>query len=766
MKKKKQWRQRKIFTAIVAMSTCVLLVAGTFAWTNFNSHVINIFTGRGQPGSQSSGPGGTLHNDFCEGSTHRAVFIENWGSEVLFVRILLQEYMEMGEGAGLSNSNLNFAVPIDPNALLDEVSTWAPFSAVHIDENQTPARPDGYTAILNHYWRWTMGGQKYFFPASETYRGDPSWVANGGHEAVSPHSVNQYGYASRQTQPAAVMTMTQWIDSGSPIGNYWIIDYDGFSYWATPLLPGQATGMLINTVELINDPTEDYYYGISVQGHMATRDGEDGNNWERLLIDASPQAQGLLQKIVDAPTENISVDTLNRVAQDYVLVRPGQEVVLSAFTESGAEYIEWQSNPTQDIGFSASGNQAILRVADNALNGSEMVVSASYSGNASISWTRNILVLAESEIITGPGGRRFRMFDNNIFYEIFDDQPYRGNYISAGPDGIPGTADDLTNIVQISGAWYLDFRYELGDGWFGSTGPSGMVGFNDYIEVFVCVAVDLPPPPPTVTPSPGPEAPPTASPTPTITVTPTATLTPTITATPTSPLTPTPTLRPPTITPTRTATPTTPPTLTPTLQPPTITPTRTVTPTLAVAPSPTPTGRRYRQLVSTVAQAQQINLVWTSSSPYRIVRTRSFDGLNEPGSPIIKEMPRSMGGGAWTVTVQEAFAFDPVTRTNRPISNSWLTVSPLSGHGDVELNLSFTANRGPNRIDHQRRWTTVIVQSGNEIWEIGVSQSNSAHFYAYTFSTLQALRDIYPCGSYLTDPVFIERTRGIGAPLH
>ena len=486
MKKRELWKQRKVFTTIVALSTCVLLIAGTFAWTNFSSQVINVFAGSGQPGSQISGPGGTLHNDFCEGSTHRAVYIENWGSEVLFVRVLLHEYMEMGDGAGLPNSDNNLAVPIDPNALLDEVSTWTPFSILHIDENQTPTRPDGYTGILNQYWRWTMGGQKYFYPAPETYRGDPSWVSSGSHEAVSPHSVNMYGYASRQTLPATAITMAQWIDMGSPIGNYWVIDNDGFSYWAAPLLPGQATGMLINTVELIGEPMEDYYYGISVNGHMATRDGEDGNNWEQLLADASPQAQELLQKIVDAPTENISVETQNRVTLDYVLVRPGQEVVLSAFTESGAEDIEWHSEPTQDVTFSVSGNQATLRVADDALNGSEMVVSASYSGDSSISWERHIYVLDESVIVVRQG-RRFRLFDNNIFYEILEHYPYRDNYMSAGPDGIPGTSDDMRNVVMLNGAWYLDIRYEFGHGWFGSTGASGMVGFSDTVISFACV---------------------------------------------------------------------------------------------------------------------------------------------------------------------------------------------------------------------------------------------------------------------------------------
>ena len=497
--------KRKSFVFLAALCTAALLVAGTFAWTNFDSWVINVFTGAGNTGGTDGtnpdfSPGGTLHNDHCEGSTHKGVYIENWGTEPLFVRIMLSEYMEMGEGAGLLNSEQNNAVPIDPNASLDDANTWSPFTAVSINENQSPTRSDGPTAVLNEYWRWSMGGQKYFFPAPAAYRGQQpdgtDWISTGGHEAVSPHSVNRHGDAARSTLPATVVLMSQWIEMGSPIGNYWVVDDDGYSYWAAPLLPGQATGMLLNTVELINNPAEDYYYGINVAAHMATRDGEDGNNWELMLADASPQAQELLRSVVNAPTRNISIATRARVTSDYVLVRPGQELALSAFTESGAKNITWEATSATGVSFSSDDNEAILRIANDAPDGSDMVITATHT-DSNISWSRNVTVRSASTIHTGADGRRFRLFDNNIFYEIFDEAPFRGNYISAGPDGIPGTADDLFNIVRVDGVWYLDLRYEYGHGWFGSTGPSGMVGFDDYVRVFLCVGDPIDPDPTT-----------------------------------------------------------------------------------------------------------------------------------------------------------------------------------------------------------------------------------------------------------------------------
>ena len=160
------------FSALLA-SVLLLLVTGTFAWTNFEASIINFFTGAGanngdgdgNGGTTARNPGGTLHNDFTDedGYQHfRDVYVENWGTEPLIVRVKLSEYMEVGTGAGIKNNpSENQAVSIDNDATrsIDDVSTWAPFNG---DMDQILRTQDSDGVSIRDYWQWTMGGQKQF----------------------------------------------------------------------------------------------------------------------------------------------------------------------------------------------------------------------------------------------------------------------------------------------------------------------------------------------------------------------------------------------------------------------------------------------------------------------------------------------------------------------------------------------------------------------------------------------------------------------------
>ena len=90
--------------------------------------------------------------------------------------------------------------------------------------------------------------------------------------------------------------MSEWVSKGGPIGNYWVLDTDGYAYWAAPLLPGQATGLLIHKVELIKKPPADYYYGIFVNAQMASQ-YDLPNNYEQFLYDATKDGRDLTNKL-------------------------------------------------------------------------------------------------------------------------------------------------------------------------------------------------------------------------------------------------------------------------------------------------------------------------------------------------------------------------------------------------------------------------------------------------------------------------------------
>ena len=60
--------------------------------------------------------------------------------------------------------------------------------------------------------------------------------------------------------------MAHWKSDGSPIGDFWVIDQDGWVYWAAPLNPGESTGLLLNKVSQTTQP-EQYCVTLSKKGN-------------------------------------------------------------------------------------------------------------------------------------------------------------------------------------------------------------------------------------------------------------------------------------------------------------------------------------------------------------------------------------------------------------------------------------------------------------------------------------------------------------------
>ena len=78
------------------------------------------------------------------------------------------------------------------------------------------------------------------------------------------------------------MTMQAWIDAGAKPGPYWVYDVDGWAYWAQAIQPGTSTGLLLDGIQLVTEPDDNWYYGINVVGQFATMgnwgsaEGSDG----------------------------------------------------------------------------------------------------------------------------------------------------------------------------------------------------------------------------------------------------------------------------------------------------------------------------------------------------------------------------------------------------------------------------------------------------------------------------------------------------------
>ncbi|MFV0396309.1 MAG: DUF6273 domain-containing protein [Coprobacillaceae bacterium] len=253
----------------------LLLLTGTFAWTSISQRATNTV-------DLANNPGGRVHDDFntstveSDGTANKDIYAENFGEMDIFVRIKLSEYLEV-DGMKIAGGDK------------DDKSTWAPYVL-------------GANAEARNYVTWEMGGDKIFLPTfnteidgnlDESFMTDASGNAiddiSGGVTALGDGShdyfVDGQAYANpnggSQTNTAkstiiedgTVMTMADWVTANYPTGNFWVIDTDGWAYWANPLAAGEATSLLLNELNFSTSAleAEEMHYAIDVIGEFATR---------------------------------------------------------------------------------------------------------------------------------------------------------------------------------------------------------------------------------------------------------------------------------------------------------------------------------------------------------------------------------------------------------------------------------------------------------------------------------------------------------------
>ena len=315
---------------IAVFAFIAILVTSTYAWISVSSQIVDARFGRGKFNALV---GGTLHNDRRDNSKYHDVYIENWGTRPIYARIRLLEYMEIGKKPFVSGSDIN-----NPD-------TWA----VHIPKDDDAPEICGTSDLnglnLHEYWEWGMGGQKYYYPARDDKRGikenDLDYVDDASPIHLNAHSPDSpFGKPVRQTLNAEVMTMKQWIRTGCPIGDYWVIDTDGWAYWANSIKPETATGLLLSSASIIRSVSADYEYRVFVEAQMTTKFNEDETffDYEKFGVNGGWTENGRQLMGLIVSTEN-SMDTVKTfssekltasldVLDDVIYVRQGSSVDL------------------------------------------------------------------------------------------------------------------------------------------------------------------------------------------------------------------------------------------------------------------------------------------------------------------------------------------------------------------------------------------------------------------------------------------------------
>lgn len=243
--------KKKVSAATAMLCVIALLMAGTYAWYDFNQSELNEFSG-----TRERTPDVELVDIFNpedvkpDANVNKNVYVKNTGEVPLYVRIRLDEYLDL-----TSNT------PNDPKDPAN-ADKWIP----HV--------PNGNDHNYADYFKLALGGEK-----------------NG----ITTEVISMAEYKAMTADNKASF-------------EGWIYDTDGYAYWSQPLQPGTETGLLLDSVYVEKVLEEyDFYYGINVV--LQAVDKEDLPMWidgagsvvdETTTDKATPDASDFLDGIKDS----------------------------------------------------------------------------------------------------------------------------------------------------------------------------------------------------------------------------------------------------------------------------------------------------------------------------------------------------------------------------------------------------------------------------------------------------------------------------------
>ena len=313
---------RRTTAAVAVISALAIMLSGTLAWQGISQRAQYLMT-------TEINPGGRLHDDFSGPNGTKDIYVENYGTQNIYARVRLDEYMEVGDGAGKytitetggtttkTKDSENEAVSLVEDAAYEDETTWT----THIPGTGElgEGTEQGFTdsdETFHKYWKWTFGGSTTYMP---TFNKDNTSLAadiNGtyaGEEGTANHYDDYVDYntddykttgktgtatyapeteggesvtaeethTAKETLTAEVITMAAYNEKSAEekaAFTGWVYDADGWAYWSQAIEPETATGLLLDKVENATKngiqliPQKKSFYAINVIGEFITAD--------------------------------------------------------------------------------------------------------------------------------------------------------------------------------------------------------------------------------------------------------------------------------------------------------------------------------------------------------------------------------------------------------------------------------------------------------------------------------------------------------------
>ena len=397
-------RKKQVSAVVAAILVVVVALTGTYAWRSISQTALN-------EAASGGNPGGRLHDDF--NGSNKDIYVENFGDTPIFARVQLREYMETGKDAGINKDDPDRdAAPVLTGTDINDTATWT----VH-------TLGDSHASFHSEYWKWTLGGETVFMPTFNKNKDSLAADINGtfaGPDGDPATDNDRYGdyvnytlgeqktgsavydadadeedegeaavegvdietreetHAAKATQNATVLSMAEWKAQGAPRGKYWVYDTDGWAYWAEAIQPGEATGMLLDGIELQKNLT-DWYYAIKVTAQFATADDlgsktdSDGFFQEGMTDDALL----LLSGISGNPAVTVRADGDAKIGKTVQF-----HAVVGAFGEEAADQsVTWAVSGSTSADTVIDTNGLLTVGADETIDGT-LTITATATGGA------------------------------------------------------------------------------------------------------------------------------------------------------------------------------------------------------------------------------------------------------------------------------------------------------------------------------------------------------------------------------------------------
>jgi hypothetical protein len=140
--------KRKKNTIAIAL-VLVMLLSGTYTWSAISQKALN-------ETYDLVNPGGRLHDDYD--GNNKDVYVENFGEAPIFVRVRLDEYLDV-EDVPITTKNSSTTKP--PKR--DDVTTWTTYNPYVTDKKDN---------VSNTYFDLHFGGQKWYMPTFNKSNGN------------------------------------------------------------------------------------------------------------------------------------------------------------------------------------------------------------------------------------------------------------------------------------------------------------------------------------------------------------------------------------------------------------------------------------------------------------------------------------------------------------------------------------------------------------------------------------------------------------------